>query len=49
MHWYPDVNNSLLLEELSNYNSLPIENLQYFASSDSLHEYIVRTFARTRR
>ncbi len=44
MHWYPDVNNSLLLEELSNYNSLPIENLQYFASSDSLHEYIVRTF-----
>ncbi len=44
MHWYPDVNNSLLLEELSKYNDLPIENLQYFASSDSLHEYIVRTF-----
>ncbi len=44
MHWYPDVNNSLLLEELSIYNDLPVENIQYFASSDSLHEYIVRTF-----
>jgi histidinol-phosphate aminotransferase len=44
MHWYPDVNNSLLLEELSNYNSLPVENIQYFASSDALHEYIVRSF-----
>jgi len=44
MHWYPDVNNSLLLEELSKYNDLPVENIQYFASSDSLHEYIVRTF-----
>jgi histidinol-phosphate aminotransferase len=44
MHWYPDVNNILLLEELSSYNNLPVENIQYFASSDSLHEYIVRAF-----
>lgn len=29
---------------MSNYNNLPVENIQYFASSDSLHEYIVRTF-----
>ncbi len=44
MHWYPDVNNTLLLDKLSEYNKIPVENLQYFASSDSLHEYIVRTF-----
>jgi histidinol-phosphate aminotransferase len=44
MHWYPDVKNNILLDELVMYNKLPVENLQYFASSDSLHEYIVRTF-----
>jgi histidinol-phosphate aminotransferase len=44
MHWYPDVNNIVLLDELAKYNDLPVENIQYFASSDSLHEYIVRTF-----
>ncbi len=44
MQWYPDVNNKLLLEELSKYVRLPKDNIQYFASSDSLHEYIVRTF-----
>lgn len=44
MNWYPDVNNSKLLDKLSVYTNLPVENLQYFPSSDSLHEYIVRTF-----
>lgn len=44
MHWYPDVNNSIFLNELVKYNGLPLENIQYFASSDSLHEYIVRAF-----
>ena len=44
MHWYPDVNNALFLEELVKYSGLPLENIQYFASSDSLHEYIVRAF-----
>lgn len=44
MHWYPDVNNSLLLEEISKYNVIPIDNIQYFASSDSLHEYIFRAY-----
>lgn len=44
MHWYPDVNNITLLNHLSKYNEIPKKNIQYFASSDSLHEYIVRTF-----
>lgn len=44
LHWYPDVNNKQLLDKLAYYNDVPVENIQYFASSDSLHEYIVRTF-----
>lgn len=44
MNWYPDVNNTELLKKLSLYSKVPMENVQYFASSDSLHEYIVRTF-----
>jgi len=44
INWYPDVNNIKLLEKLSFYAKVPIKNIQYFASSDSLHEYIARTF-----
>ena len=35
---YPSTHNSELLSLLSSYTSLPEENIQYFASSDSLHE-----------
>jgi histidinol-phosphate aminotransferase len=41
---YPSTNNEDLLNSLSNYTNLPIKNLQYFASSDSLHEYLVRMY-----
>lgn len=41
---YPSTHNSELLSLLSSYTSLPEENIQYFASSDSLHEYLVRMF-----
>jgi histidinol-phosphate aminotransferase len=41
---YPSTHNAELLGLLSAYNSLPKENIQYFASSDSLHEYLVRMF-----
>jgi len=44
LNWYPDVCNQRLLKLISDYVKLPVENLQYFAGSDSLHEYIVRTF-----
>lgn len=41
---YPSTNNVQLLHLLAKYTSLPIDNIQYFASSDSLHEYLVRMF-----
>ena len=44
MNWYPNVNNESLRMKLANYNSVPDQNIQYFASSDSLHEYLVRCF-----
>ena len=44
LNWYPDVNNKELIQSIADYNDLPFENIQYFASSDSLHEYIVRCY-----
>jgi histidinol-phosphate aminotransferase len=41
---YPSTHNAQLLGLLASYTSLPKENIQYFASSDSLHEYLVRMF-----
>lgn len=41
---YPSTNNIELLDLLASYNAIPKENIQYFASSDSLHEYLVRMF-----
>ena len=45
LNWYPDVNNKKLLGLLSDYCNLPSKNIQYFASSDALHEYIIKTFS----
>ena len=44
LNWYPDVLNEQLLKSLSVYTGLATTNIQYFASSDSLHEYILRLF-----
>lgn len=41
---YPSTNNDEILQRLSFYNKLPFDNLQYFASSDALHEYLVRMY-----
>jgi histidinol-phosphate aminotransferase len=41
---YPSTNNDEILQRLSIYTKLPIANLQYFPSSDSLHEYLVRMY-----
>jgi histidinol-phosphate aminotransferase len=41
---YPSTNNNEILQRLSIYTKLPIDNVQYFASSDSLHEYLVRMY-----
>ncbi len=44
LNWYPDTNNIVLLNKISKYNNVNVSNVQYFASSDALHEYIVRCF-----
>lgn len=41
---YPTTYNEKLLNLLSHYVELPIENVQYFGSSDVLHEYICKAF-----
>ena len=33
-----------MLQRLSDYTGLPVENIQYFASSDSIHEYVAKLF-----
>ena len=41
---YPTTYSEELLELLSKYTEMPKDNLQYFASSDALHEYICKVF-----
>lgn len=41
---YPTTYNDELMTLLSEYVGLPKENLQYFGSSDALHEYICKVF-----
>lgn len=41
---YPATYNDELMTLLSEYVGLPKENLQYFGSSDALHEYICKVF-----
>lgn len=43
-HLYPSTYNEELLNLISKYVELPIENVQYFGSSDSLHEYIAKMY-----
>ena len=45
-HLYPSTQNKKLLESLSRYSKVPAENIQYFASSDALHEYIGKLYVR---
>lgn len=40
LNWYPDVKRNQLLDLLEKYVGLEKSYIQYFASSDSLHEYI---------
>ncbi len=43
-NWYPDTSNQELYEKISNFIKMPVSFIQYFAGSDSAHEYIARTF-----
>lgn len=44
LNLYPATYNAELYERLAEYVGLPKENIQYFASSDSLHEYISKLY-----
>ncbi len=43
-NWYPDTANKKLINLLSKYSKVSINEVQYFAGSDAAHEYIVRSF-----
>lgn len=44
LNWYPNVDNDELREAISEYSDVGNSNVQYFASSDALHEYIALAF-----
>lgn len=44
MNWYPNVDNRELRELIAGYSNTSVENVEYFASSDALHEYIIRAY-----
>ncbi|OUV04592.1 MAG: hypothetical protein CBC40_04475 [bacterium TMED80] len=46
-NWYPDIENTVLKKSIAKYCNVMEKNIQYFASSDSLHEHIVRAFVST--
>lgn len=43
-NWYPDINNIELREAIAAYSDVKESQVQFFASSDALHEYIVRCY-----
>lgn len=47
LNWYPNVDNNELREAISKYSDVGNSNVQYFASSDALHEYIALAFVET--
>ena len=44
LNLYPKTYNKKLLELLAQYTQLPQENVQYFAGSDAVHEYISKLY-----
>lgn len=44
LQWYPPLKNKKLLSLLSKYSKLEEKYIQYYPSSDSIHEYIARAF-----
>ncbi len=44
LHLYPSTQNKELVSLLSDYAGVPERNIQYFASSDALHEYIAKLY-----
>ena len=48
LNWYPNTCNLKLINLIASYNNVKEESIQYFASSDALHEYIVKAFISAR-
>ena len=44
LNLYPKTYNKELLDKISEYVNIPVENIQYFSSSDSTHEYIAKLY-----
>ncbi len=44
LNWYPDTCNNKLKEVIAQYSNVDKGNVEYFASSDVIHEIIARTF-----
>lgn len=44
LNWYPNVDNRELTKRLAEYAGVGIDFVQYFSSSDDLHEYVIRAF-----
>lgn len=42
LNWYPDTNNGKLLSAFANYANVSLNNIDYYASSDCLQEYLAR-------
>ena len=43
-NWYPNTKNEILLSLLQRYTGIEAKYIQYFSSSDTIHEYISRAF-----
>lgn len=44
LNWYPNINNDELINKISHYVNVKPSQVQYFGSSDYLHEYIARIY-----
>ena len=44
LNWYPDVNNITLSRKIAHYSQVSTEEVLYFPSSDSRHEYLIKAF-----
>tara|TARA_Y100000590_G_scaffold141270_3_gene162057 strand:+ start:157 stop:1257 length:1101 start_codon:yes stop_codon:yes gene_type:complete len=45
INWYPNIQNSILINKIANYCNVSEDNIQYFNGSDSIHESIFKTFS----
>lgn len=44
LNWYPDTGNDKLRKLIASYSKVRPQNVQYFAGSDDLHQYVIGAF-----